>query len=115
MFNARYLSSAFILFHVVLGAVLLYGSVHTVVHLGPSDPHALVIGGVEALAAVAFLIPRTMRAGAGVLLVVIAFAFIMHAVRGEVRPDLVVFAAGVLLVAVHGNARATGEAPAQPA
>jgi hypothetical protein len=105
MFDARYLRHAFLLFHLVLGVALLWGSVHTVLHLGPSDPHALIIGTVEALAAVAFLLPRTMRLGAGVLLAVLALAFVLHGARGEWRPDLLVYAAGVLLVAVHGDAR----------
>src|SRR6478609_2310182 len=87
MLDARYLRHAFLLFQLVLGAALLWGSLHTVIHLGASDPHALVIGSVEALAAVAFLVPRTMRAGAGVLLVVIALAFVIHALRGEWRAD----------------------------
>jgi hypothetical protein len=62
---------------------LLWGSVHTVLHLGVTDLHARVIGSVEALAAVAFLV--------------------VHAARGEWRPDLLVYATGVLLVAVHGS------------
>jgi hypothetical protein len=105
MLDPRHLRHAFLLFQLVLGAALLWGSVHTVLHLGPSDPHALVIGTVEAVAAAAFLLPRTMRLGAGVLLVVIALAFVIHAARGEWRPDLLVYAAGVLLVAVHGDVR----------
>jgi hypothetical protein len=105
MFDARYLRHAFLLFHLVLGVALLWGSVHTVLHLGSSDPHALIIGTVEAVAAVAFLLPRTMRVGAGVLLGVLALAFVLHAARGEWRPDLLVYAAGVLLVAVHGDVR----------
>ena len=105
MFEARYLRHAFLLFHLVLGVALLWGSVHTVLHLGPSDPHALIIGTVEALAAVAFLLPRTMRLGAGVLLAVLALGFVLHAARGEWRPDLLVYAAGVLLVGVHGDVR----------
>ena len=108
MFDPRHLRHVFLLFHLVLGTALLWGSVHTVVHLGASDPHALVIGTVETVAAVAFLMPRTMRMGAGVLLVVLGLAFVMHAARGEWRPDLLVYAAGVLLVGVHGDARASG-------
>ena len=115
MSDARDLRHAFLLFQLVLGAALLWGSVHTVIHLGASDPHALVISSVEALASAAFLVPRTMRAGAGVLLVVIALAFAVHALRGEWRPDLLVYAAGVLLVAVHGDARAPGDPAARPA
>jgi hypothetical protein len=33
---------------------------------------------------------------------------VLHAARGEWRPDLLVYAAGVLLVAVHGDARMQG-------
>jgi hypothetical protein len=105
MFDPRQLRHAFLLFHLVLGAALLWGSVHTVLHLGPSDPHALLIGTIEAVAAAAFLMPRTMRIGAGVLLAVLALAFVIHATRGEWRPDLLVYAAGVLLVSVHGDVR----------
>ena len=108
MFDPRRLRLAFLLFHLVLGTGLLWGSVHTVLHLGPSDPHALVIGTIEALAAAAFLVPRTMRIGAGVLLVVLALAFVVHATRGEWRPDLLVYAAGVFLVGVHGDPRGSG-------
>ncbi|HET7469772.1 MAG TPA: hypothetical protein VFJ81_08870 [Gemmatimonadales bacterium] len=103
MFDPRQLRHVFLLFHLVLGAALLWGSVHTVLHLGPSDPHALVLGTIEAVAAVAFLMRRTLRIGAGVLLAVLAGAFIIHGTRGEWRPDLLVYAAGVLLVGVHGD------------
>lgn len=108
MFDPRRLRHAFLLFHLVLGIALLWGSVHTVLQLGPSDPHALVIGTVEAVAAAAFLIRRSMRIGAGVLLAVLALAFLVHAARGEWRPDLLVYAAGVLLVCVHGDVRGSG-------
>ena len=94
---------AFIVFHLVLGFALLWGSVHTVLHLGATDLHARVIGSVEALGAVAFLVPRTLRLGAVLLLVTILLALVVHAARGEWRPDLLVYAAGVLLVAVHGS------------
>ena len=97
------LRRAFIVFHLVLGFALLWGSVHTVLHLGVTDLHARVIGSVEALGAVAFLVPRTLRPGAVLLLVTIVLALVVHAARGEWRPDLLVYATGVLLVAVHGS------------
>jgi hypothetical protein len=105
MVSPRQLRHAFLLFHLVLGAALLWGSVHTVLHLGPSDRHALLIGTIEAVAAAAFLLRRTMRIGAGVLVAVLGLAFLIHATRGEWRPDLLVYAAGVLLVGVHGDVR----------
>jgi hypothetical protein len=91
-------------FHVILGLALLWGSIHTVLHLGPTDPHALLIGLVEALGALAFLFPRTLQLGAGLLLVSLAGALLVHASRGDWRPDLLVYAAGVVLVAIHGSA-----------
>jgi hypothetical protein len=36
---------------------------------------------------------------------VLALAFVLHAARSEWRPDLLVYAAGVLLVGVHGDVR----------
>jgi hypothetical protein len=40
-----------------------------------------------------------------ILLVIILLAAALHAARGEWRPDLLVYAAGVALVAVHASAR----------
>jgi hypothetical protein len=94
-------------FHLVLGAGLLIGSVQTL--LGALDSptghariHLALIAGVEAVGAALFLFPRTLRAGAALLLLALAVAFVTHAVRGQWRWDLVVFAAGTWFVAVHG-------------
>jgi uncharacterized membrane protein YphA (DoxX/SURF4 family) len=95
---------AFVGFHVILGLALLWGSIHTILHLGPGDVHATIVGGIEALGAIAFLLPSTLRLGAALLLVSVVGAMLLHALRGEPRPDLLVYAAGVLLVAVHGSA-----------
>jgi uncharacterized membrane protein YphA (DoxX/SURF4 family) len=99
-----HLRQAFTAFHWVLGLALLWASVHTVVHADPGDLHAKVIGSLEALGAVAFLVPRTLRLGAGLLLVAILGAAVIHAARGEWRPDLLVYAAGVVLVLSHSDA-----------
>ena len=98
------LERAFIGFHVVLALALLWASVHTVLHLGPSDLHARILGTVEGVGAAAFLLPATLRAGAGLLLFSLFGAILVHATQGELRPDLLVYAAGVLLVLVHGSA-----------
>lgn len=106
------LRRAFVGFHLVLGLGLLWGSVHTVLHAG-GDVHARAIGSLEAIAAAAFLVPRIMRVGAAVLFVTIGLAVVLHAGRGEWRPDLLVYAAGVVLVGVHGSAyAATSPRPA---
>jgi uncharacterized membrane protein YphA (DoxX/SURF4 family) len=95
---------AFVAFHVTLGLALLWASVHSVLHLGPTDPHARIIGTIEALGAAAFLVPATLQLGAALLLLTLIGALVVHAAAGEFRPDLLVYAAGVLLVALHGSA-----------
>jgi hypothetical protein len=103
----RKLVRAFLALWWTLGAVLLYASIDTVIHAFPRgagaiDPHAAIIGSVEAVAAALFLFPRTMRAGAYGLLVSIAAAFIIHALRGQLAAQLLIYAAAVLFVLVHG-------------
>jgi hypothetical protein len=95
------LRPAFMAFHLILGLALLWGAIHTVLHLGPTDLHARIVGTIEAVGAVAFLIPWTLRLGAALLLVSIVGAVLLHALQGELRPDLLVYAAGVLLVRFH--------------
>jgi uncharacterized membrane protein YphA (DoxX/SURF4 family) len=95
---------AFLVFHLVLGLALLWSSIHTVLDLRSTDLHARVLGSVETAGAVAFLLPRTIRLGAALLLLTLVGALLVHAARGEWRPDLVVYAAGVLLVSTHGSA-----------
>ena len=70
----------------------------------PTDIHARGIGTVEAVGAAAFLIPATLQLGAALLLLSVLGALVVHAAAGEFRPDLLVYAAGVLLVALHGSA-----------
>ena len=102
--HATQLRRAFTAFHLILGLALLWASVHTVLQAGTTDLHARAIGSVEALGALIFLVPRTLRIGALLLLVPITVAMVIHAARGEGRADLLVYAAGVWLVAVHESA-----------
>ena len=95
---------AFLIFHLTLCLALLWASVHTLLHLGPTDLHARIIGSIEAVGAVAFLIPRTLRFGGALLLLSLIGALLVHAGMGDWRPDLLVYAAGVVLVIVHGSA-----------
>jgi hypothetical protein len=62
----------------------------------------MLLGGVEAAAAVLFLLPRAMRVGAVGLLLTIGIALTVHAVMGQFRGDLVLYAAAVTFVMVHG-------------
>ena len=104
----RSLVRAFLALYVTLGAIVLIESIDTVVAAsngafhGHDRIHALVLGSFEIVAAALFLIPRTMRWGAAGLLVVFALAFAIHAIDGQPPLDLLVFAAGVLFVRVHG-------------
>ena len=98
---------AFVVQWWTVGTVLLYLSVKTM-HAGLQagsghDPHLILIGGFEAFAALLFLIPRTLRIGAFGLLMVFAVVFLIHALQLQLRGDVLVYAAVVLFVAVHGS------------
>src|SRR5512146_1022697 len=99
----RALRRAFIGFHLTLGVTLLGQSVSAVVRLGRSDPHVLVLGSLEALAAVLFFIPRLLRVGAVLLLGCLVVAMVIHTTRGQFPGALLVYTAGVIFVAVHGS------------
>ena len=89
------------------GLVLLFLSLKTAYHGleagGSHDPHLVIIGGLEAIAALLFLIPRTLKIGAVGLLLTLAVVFLFHAARLQFRGDLLVYAAVVSFVAVHGS------------
>jgi hypothetical protein len=108
--NDRRLRLAFVVFHYTLGLVVLIQSLVTAYHAfatgaGPQqDPHVGILASVEAVAAVLFLVPRTVRIGGGLLLAVFAVAVAVHAVRGEFASTLVAYAAAVVFVMVHGPA-----------
>ncbi len=98
---------AFVTFWWTLGGVLLLLSVQTaregfIAHLGGGDIHAALLGTIEAVAAILFLVPRTNRAGGIALLVVFSVAFAMHALQGRLAAPLLIYAAGVIFVIVHG-------------
>lgn len=97
---------AFVMQWWTVGIVICYLSVRTVYqglgHGHELDPHAAVIGGLEAIAALLFLIPPTMKIGATALITIFAVVFLMHAARMQFRGDLLVYAAAVWFVAVHG-------------
>jgi hypothetical protein len=97
---------SFLLLWLVTGLVLLVASVRTVAEAvnGPhADPHLVILGAVEAVSALLFLWPRTMRPGAVGLLVTIGIAFLVHTMMGQFRGDLLLYAAAVVFVSVHGS------------
>ena len=101
----RHLVVTFLILWWTLGTALFFWSARTVASAladGAHDPHVALLGAVEALAALLFLWPRTMRAGAAGLLGTFAVAFLLHAHQGQFRAELLVFAAAVAFVAAHG-------------
>jgi hypothetical protein len=70
--------------------------------VNPLGSHLAIVAGAEAAAALLFLVPRTLRLGGVLLLAIFAFAVVVHGVQHEL--DLLVYAAGVLFVSVHGSA-----------
>ncbi|MFI5207409.1 MAG: hypothetical protein ACHQU8_07785 [Gemmatimonadales bacterium] len=111
------LSRALTAFRIVLAVCLLYGSVETAVHgavnmgggHGASHFHLFLLGSIEAIGALLLLVPRLIQAGAVILVLTIAIALLVHTIRGELRPDLVIYLAGAVLVFVHE--RSTRTAP----
>ena len=104
----RSLVRSFLVLYVTLGLVVLVESVATVLQAqaghfhGADRLHALILGSLEAAAAVAFLVPRAMHVGAAVLLGIFALAFGLHLLQGSPNLVLLVYGAGVLFVRVHG-------------
>ncbi len=98
---------AFALFHAVLGLVILIQSIAAlrrglVLHTaGPIHTHLAILAGAEALAAILFLIPKTLDFGAIALLIIFAVALLLHGIRGQL--NLLVYAAGVYFVMMHGS------------
>ena len=102
----RSLLRGFLALWLTTGVVLCIASVQTAlsgwVARPHTNPHLLVLGGAEAVAALLFLAPRSMRWGAAGLLATIGIAFAVHAALGQFRGDLLVYVAAVAFVLVHG-------------
>jgi hypothetical protein len=101
------LRRSFVSFHCVLAAVVFLQSIVTVLHTvsaGRSGHWLVWFAGAEAVAAVLFLVPATMRVGAIFLLLIFSVAIVLHGLQGELHLSLVVYIAGVVLVMAHGSA-----------
>ena len=104
----RSLVRAFLALYVTLGVVVVIQSVQTVVSAyrgfftGHEQLLALILGSLETIAAILFLIPRTMRIGAYSLVTIFALAFFLHAHAGQPNFALLVYLAGTLFVLMHG-------------
>jgi hypothetical protein len=101
------LRNAFLALHLTLGLVILFESVQTLAHtLGaPADHgHLMMVAGVESVAALLFLWPRTLRIGGGALVLILTVAAVAHIVRGEFPAAVMVYAVATFFVCVHGSA-----------
>ena len=104
----RKLVYAYLFFWMTLGIVVFVASVQTCLGAlhgtahGPAGVHLGLLAGVEAIAALLFLIPRTMRVGGVLLLVTFGIALSAHAAAGEFPSQLLLYAAGTIFVLAHG-------------
>jgi len=105
--NGKAFRRTFVVFRVTLGVVIVLQSVSAVVRAGSGHivgamrSHLTILALVEALAAILFLIPKTTKAGGGILLAIFVLVFAVHGLRGEL--PLLVYAAGVVLVMFQGG------------
>lgn len=112
------LRRTFIIFHLTLGIVVFIESVGTVLHSigGQRIQHfntaLAVFASLEALAALLFLLPITMRLAGVALLLIFGAAIIFHGLHGKFLSTLLVYAAGVAFVMAHGSAFGKGISPA---
>jgi hypothetical protein len=83
---------------VAAAALLAYLSIVAIEHGG----HERLVGGVEISGAILFAAPKIWRIGGALLLVVIAFAFVVHTIGGH-PPLLLVFPALVIILLLTGT------------
>ncbi len=92
----------FFIFHLILALVVFIQSVGTVRHaIADNDSHLGLLASLEALAAALFVVPKTIRIGGAILLMIFAIAIAIHGIRDGL--NLIVYAAGVVLVMTKGD------------
>ena len=100
---------AFVVLWWTVGTVILFLSGRTVLRAAEAGVHhaghVMLLAVVEALSALIFLVPRTMRLGASGLMLTFALAFALHLAQGQFPADLLIYAASVWFVFVHGSLR----------
>jgi uncharacterized membrane protein YphA (DoxX/SURF4 family) len=103
---AQQIRRAFMLFHAVLGLGLLIMGHNTLFHAlhERGFGYLTLVAGLEFVGAILLLIPRTLKLGGVALLVTLIPGFIIHLTRGEWELQLLIYAAGVWFVMVHGAA-----------
>jgi hypothetical protein len=99
----------FVVLQFTLGLVVLYGSVRTVLGGlrvaagGEAHWHLVLLGTLEAIGALLFLLPRCTKIGGSIMLVTFAIAIVAHALQREFPGNLLVYAAATWLVMVRGG------------
>lgn len=103
----RALLRSFAAVWLVTGSTLFFLSFEALLRSLPissaPNPQLAILSGAEAIAALLFVVPRTMRVGAVGLLVTLGIAFIAHGMSGEFLPQLFLFASVVAFNLVHGD------------
>jgi hypothetical protein len=108
--NDQSYTPPFVAFHLTLGIVVFIQSLVAILHgIGLGRAQHLNVGltwlaGTEAIAALLFLLPPTLRLGAWSLLVIFMAAIAFHLLHGERELTPLIYGAGVILVMVHGSA-----------
>ena len=100
------LRHAFIGLYLTVGTVLLVESLRTLGHAishHAGNVHLTGLAAVETVAVLLFLLPRTLRLGGGILAVILVIAAVAHTLRGEFPSALLVYAAAVLFISIHGR------------
>ncbi|MCJ7441974.1 MAG: hypothetical protein MUO25_10405, partial [Thermoanaerobaculaceae bacterium] len=99
----------FVVLHLTLGVVVFVASARSALAAlhpgfsGGTNWHIVLLGTVEALGAVLFLLPKCTRVGGAVMLATFAIAIVAHAVQREFPGNLLVYAASTWFVMAHDN------------
>ena len=110
--NSRPFRSAFVVFHLILGSVIVLQSIGVVLRAHSESvvvamsSHLSVLAIAEALSALLFLIPKTVLVGGSILLVIFGIVIFVHGIRTELA--LLIYAAGVVLVMIQGGSYKIG-------
>ncbi len=101
------LRRSFVVFHLTLASVVFIQSILTAINAFWVELNAnwllFSLASVEAVAAILFVIPVTLRFGGIVLCLVFFVAFTIHAIIGEFELQLLVYGAGTIFVLYHGT------------
>ena len=100
------LRRSFVGFHLTLASVVFVQSVLAIFKALLAEPdanwHLFILASVEAVAAILFVIPVTLRVGGIALCLVFFVAFTAHAIVGEFELGLLVYGAGTVFILFHG-------------